>query len=113
MSNKKWLINGEKTVGPNAQISFPIKWPSATTVTITTADNTDVRIYRRGDDLFTDLAGTLMPDGAHAYSGNRITLRPFKNGVPGETYIVALTPTVDGVVDEFFFEVRVMTVDGG
>lgn len=116
---RKWLLNGYKVVGPDASVPFAIKFPWATEVTITTADNTDVEAYRVGDDSETDVADSLFPSGTHGYTGNRITLRDcVGSGVPeGNLYNVKISPTVDGIQDDFWFKVAVPraargTVDG-
>ena len=101
-----WILDSPMIQGANASIPWTIVFPWATTVTITTADNTDVGIFREGDDTETDLADTHMSSGAHAYSGNSIILRNLASLVSGETYIVSIRPTVDGVQDEWWFKVK-------
>jgi len=101
---RKWLINGDQVQGPNASIPYTIVFPWATTVTITTGDNTDVAVYREGDDGETDRADTHITT-SHSYSGNQITLGKLHSLQGGETYIVAVSPTIDGVKDTYWFKV--------
>lgn len=92
--------------GPNASVPLSFVFPWAETVTITTADNTDVTLVRKGDDQETDVSDTYVAT-SHSYNGNRITLGNLSGLVGGETYILAIAPTVDGVQDEWFMEIRV------
>ena len=108
-TERKWLIKGHKVAGPDAAVPFSVVFPWATTVTITAGNNTDVEAYRVGDDQETDVADTVFPTGSHAVSGNRLTLRDFAGSAatPGEVYVVKISPTVDGIKDDFWFKVAV------
>jgi hypothetical protein len=103
--NKRILIGSPYICGPGDQVPLTVDFPWATTVTITTADNTDVKAYRLGDDQETDVAGTLFPTGTHSYSANSITLRTMKSMTAGEKYSVKITPTIDGAKKDYWFEV--------
>jgi len=105
LESSKWLINGEQVQGPNASVPYTISFPWASSVSITTGDNSDVAVYREGDDSETDLADTHITT-PHSYSGNQITLGNLHSLQGGEIYIVAVTPTIDGVKDTYWFRVR-------
>lgn len=97
--------------GPNASVPRTYVFPWAETVTITTGDNTDVSLFRKGDDQETDLADTYFGT-PHSQNGNRITLADLSGLPGGERYIISIRPTVDGVQDEWWQEITVPRATG-
>lgn len=85
--------------GENASIPWTVTWAYATTVSSPT-----VQVFKQGTT--TDVAGTVMPSGSHTASGNSLTMKNLTALTAGETYIVDIQITVDGVADEFFLIVK-------
>ena len=108
MTDSTWLIESPVKQGENAQIPWTISWPDATTVG---ASSITVKVYKKGTT--TDVASTVMPDGSHSASGNTVTLKVLKLLTGGERYIVSVTTDVDGVTDEYFFEVIALKQETG
>lgn len=106
MADTHWLEGA--VIGPNAVVPLSYVFPWAETATITTSDNTDVTLYRKGDRTETDVADTYFgASPTHSYAGNKITLSNISGLQGGETYILSIAPTVDGVQDQWFQEIKV------
>jgi hypothetical protein len=106
-TNSPWINEGVPVEqGENASVPWSVKWPSASTVASPT-----VKVYKKGTT--TDVAATVMPSGSHTASGNLLTMKNLTALTGGESYIISITITVDGVVDEFFMAVRCLKQETG
>lgn len=105
-SNAPWIVEGKQYQGENASIPWSVSFPWATTVTVST-----VKVFKKGTT--TDIASTVMPSGSHSASGNTITLKPLTALTGGESYIISMTVSVDGVTDEWFMEVGALKEETG
>ena len=92
--------------GQNASIPWTITFPWATSVTSPT-----VAVYKKGTT--SDVSGTVMPSGSHTVSGNSLTMKNLTSLTAGESYIVDIRITVDGIADEFFLEVKALRQELG
>lgn len=101
-----WIIESPVTQGENATIPWTVTFPWATTLASAT-----VQVFKKGTT--TNIAGTVMPTGSHTTSGNSLTMKNLTALTGGESYIVAIQITVDGVADEFFLEVRALRESTG
>ena len=107
-TNKPWLLESPLKQGERAEIPWGITWPWATTVGATTKT---VKVYKKGTT--TDVAGTVMPDGAHVASGNLLVMKTLKLLTGGEKYIISISIDVDGITDEYFVEVWALKSETG
>ena len=102
MSEPVWINEGIAVFqGENASVPWTITWAYATTVASPT-----IQVFKLGTT--TDVAGTVMPGGSHTASGNSLTMKNLTAMTAGETYVVAIQITVDGIADEFFLLVKAL-----
>ena len=106
MTDSAWIIESPVTQGKNASIPWVVTFPWASTLASAT-----VQVFKKGTT--TDIAGTVMPSGSHSISGNSLTMKNLTALTGGESYIIAIQITVDGVADEYFMEVQALKESTG
>ena len=99
MSNATWVKESPVTVSASDEPVFAITYTGATTITSPTA-----AIYLSGND--SPCTSTNM-SGASVATGNVVSTPVIKNLKGGNTYIVVITATVDGVKMARKIELRV------
>lgn len=92
-----FLVESPIYQGAGATVPYTVTFPWATTAASPVAT-----VYMNEADV----TSTVMPSGSATASGNTITLKPLTALTGGETYIVAIAATIDGVADQWFLEVR-------
>jgi hypothetical protein len=106
MSDKESLFLEESPIyqGAGATVPYSVTFPFATTVAAGT-----IAVYKNGADV----TSTVMPSGSHSASGNVLTLKPLTALTGGETYLISIAATVDGVADQWFCEVKAVKTTTG
>ncbi len=84
--NDVWLINSPQTIVEGTSITYTITFPFATACTASTA-----KCYKGTTDTTT----TNLPAGSDARADNTCTLKPLTAMIGGETYVIAVTVTLD------------------
>jgi len=82
--------------GENASIPWVLQFSWATTVSAPTS----VTVYKNG----TDVSSTVL-SGSNSVSGTNLTLKALGSLTGGESYIIDIVVSVDGVTDEWWLPV--------
>ena len=84
--NTTWIMESPLAMVEGESITYTVTYLGAASVSSPTT-----KAYKDGTDVTT----TVFPTNAPSASGNVVTLSPVTGLVGGQTYIVALTATVD------------------
>ena len=106
MAEPVFIIESPVVQGVNASIPWTIVFPWATSVTSPT-----VAVFKKGTT--TDVASTVMPLGSHTVSGNSLTMKNLTSMTAGESYIVDIRITIDGIADELYLQVDCLRQETG
>lgn len=93
MTDTIWINESPVDLTEGDQPTYSITFDDATTVA-----SGSLAIYKNGSGSDISVTNS-MTNGSFAYSGNVVTLPTLKNLVGGNRYVVAITITVDSVVE--------------
>ena len=95
--SEKWIKESPVIQGERESIPYSLLFSWATTATV---DDSSLIVYKGNEDVTSSVT-----TGSNTYSGNIVTLKTLTGLTGGQTYVLSILVTVDGVQDEYKMEV--------
>lgn len=95
--DNKWILESPIVIGERETIPLSIQFPWATSATV---DSSALVVYKGSTDVTSSVT-----TGSNSYSGNRITLKSLTGLSGGQTYILSVLVTLDGIDEEYKLQV--------